>query len=834
MKLSALISVAFIAGALFASPVVAQMNLNSFYSRDVKQAYGVATRVDSVTTSSTINSGIATTIVTMVVTPVPYDPQYYNAAAMPAILDSIEVTLRFWLPTDFVATNMWLWVNGERQTAYIQDRALAAAQYNQIVGTRKDPALLEFWGNGSYNFRMFPAQLNVSRKVAIEFQHTFDDDAAGLITAHVPLAFDSTIYWYGSGGLPKSVGFVKCTFVSIDQKTYTVDVPGLGNGTVSAGHPLTLQESNVMVLGSATIATTNRLSLSDEYFWTGRDKDARFVTGCATILAESTVVLEPEPDTRIIVLDVRERLWNREEYNNQYNSQKYPTVDLWLRAQKFAVLCLQNYVKQGQRFNVVLAGAQTSSVFSAPVVWSAENLQRAYQAIISAKPDKAASTLDAVTLAAKQAGTGITILISDLYQPYDYYIGRYDSLNRQYYNASPSAAQFDSVTARIGRAVTASDGVFFTITDCWEISSLASNKGGYNLASLHWDYYYNYYYSSDYAGKSTLSLPKLFSGNGYAQGITDLSVTGNLDSITFATDGYLGYYYGGWRGGLMVDMAIKRLSSAPSVAKTNAVWRPYYNARGAAIKIAGIVPRHRSNPKIDLTVSGRMGGLRFTKKLSGSLSSYSQLFAVNNDIQSADNVQWAFIRSEQLGMSDWNSNASAIKQIGLNYHIVTRQTSLLALEPGMQLWPDTNAQNQRSGNLVMAASESRFFTRNAADGGTVPANNLDSASLEDIIAMNVAVKKAIVAAAGRILVQMNGSIARIALPLQSSREMLSITLYDLGGKVVYSTKVDQGLIAGNEYRCDLSTIRHRPAAGTYLLKVSLGAQVQMVRVALAR
>lgn len=64
--------------------------------------------------------------------------------------DSLEVRSALELPLDAAVTGMWFWMNGQKVPSYVMDRWKAREQYNQIVGARRDPALLETWGGGSY------------------------------------------------------------------------------------------------------------------------------------------------------------------------------------------------------------------------------------------------------------------------------------------------------------------------------------------------------------------------------------------------------------------------------------------------------------------------------------------------------------------------------------------------------------------------------------------------------------------------------------------------------------------------------------------------------------
>jgi hypothetical protein len=191
--------------ALLPFSLFAQINLHQFRSASVRVNKNVPTSVESVLVVTQVANGLAKTNVTMVLTPGAY--RSYQWVRGPEVcdqngchntseivwdtkpaehIDSIEISSHFRLPTDWVAKEMWLWVEGEKVRAEIQDRALARGQYEQIVNRRRDPCLFEFNGNGSYSVRIFPAESYKARKVELQFQHTLDDDSAGLITATLP------------------------------------------------------------------------------------------------------------------------------------------------------------------------------------------------------------------------------------------------------------------------------------------------------------------------------------------------------------------------------------------------------------------------------------------------------------------------------------------------------------------------------------------------------------------------------------------------------------------------------------------------------------------------
>jgi|GEM_PF-3213868 len=813
----------------------AQINLGNFSAQSVRVGKWTPTDVDSVLLSTNVCNGIATTVLTMVIKPEGYRSCYYSTSStyvcpdQEELLDSVEINCGFNLPTDFVAKNLYLWVNGIKQTAYIQDRALASQQYTQIVGKRKDPALLEFYGNGYYNLRIFPTKSYVSRKVAIEFQHTMDDDSLNLITGRIPTVFDSSsYYWYQSSSAKKYIGYLQVKCTATDFRKYSFSMPGLGEGTFSFGQPLTLQKSSVVKLGAAVFTTANA-SPQNEYFWGGVDKDKNFITGFSTVLAESTVVRDPEPAIRIIVMDIGSETWDwNEYYKNSYQyttpgysyspSSNYISINLLQRAQKFAVLCLQNYVAKNQKFNLILTtqGAKVPApVFNSPVLPTTENLNRAYLAIVSAAISPS-TTLVGLKQAIGQSGNGAVIFISDLYQPYDY--GKYEN-NQLTISADGNA--YDRIIDTVSQLVASANVSFFTISDIWNLNQIACQNGGFQLASLRYDYYYRYgpYVTADGSQKYTPQLPALFGVMN--SGISNVQVfiaDNTLSQCVFSNIFNNYYYYPVFLGGVMLDKKQSLGKKAVSIAPY------YYNRNRAVFQLAGVVTSPLSAGPVNCIISGKMGGLGFTKRITGSIASLNGMASAGEE-----NVEWAFIKSEQLATSDWSKNAESIKALGLAYHIVTRQTSLLALEPGMELLKDTNTvtatSNGQTGEKV--AADVAWTASPASTGGS----NLNDVSLDDLIKGSSAIResKGGLAALSEVsAIAVKGGI-RISIPLALKGNTVQLSMYTLQGRMILSKALSAAESGRASFIWNFENSA-RMTKGYYILRIKTGSLEKSVSI----
>ncbi|MBI2428967.1 MAG: T9SS type A sorting domain-containing protein [Ignavibacteriales bacterium] len=83
--------------------------------------------------------------------------------------DSLELRCWFSLPALSFITDLWLWIGDDTSRAIIADRFQAQATYNNIVGARKDPALLVKEYGNTYSLNVFPFTLPGKRKVKISY-----------------------------------------------------------------------------------------------------------------------------------------------------------------------------------------------------------------------------------------------------------------------------------------------------------------------------------------------------------------------------------------------------------------------------------------------------------------------------------------------------------------------------------------------------------------------------------------------------------------------------------------------------------------------------------------
>ncbi len=835
----------------------AQINVKGFSSRSVRTGDYAATIIDSLLVETEVGYGQARTTVTMILAPAQHIPYHweetdslvcyeeeiygvndaitirescypYRAQVWeePAPLDSVEITGHFRLPEDYVATDMYLWVEGEPQRAYVQDRSLAWEQYSNIVGVRRDPALLEYWGAGSYNLRIFPAKSLHSRKIAIEFRHTFDDESLDQIAASVPVLFDSSYTSYRQPpGIHETIGYVRVMFSSNDGKRYAVAMPGVGAGDFDNA-PLVIERRDIEHVGAATVYAGDP-SGSDEYFWQGTDKHNVRTAGFEVMLAESTVDLEPEPETRIIVLDMREEVWDADDYRkafNEYYYQQYPgtinfrksnrVVDIWNRARKLAVLCIDNYVKEGQKFNLIINGEQPIAVFDSPKSRK-EGRALAVQAVLGAKTHAGASTENAVKAGLAAAGDGIVILISDLYQPYNASKIVYEGDRYQGIKLSSAGERYENMMQRIDSLVSNSPALFYTVADEGRLNQTARASGGFQLGALRHDYYMRYetVMVDDKAYYRPI-MPDLFMDNYQGLVITEVA-SNDFTDIAYTADGYNSW----WWGPVMMEDAVVRKTASP-LAKTSMVW-PGYLPNQRVLRFAGALKTQSGNQTVSVTIKGRLGGLAFTKSVHGRIG----LFNMDNS-----SVQHAFRTSEYLASENWRENASQIKALGLDHHMITRQTALLALEPGVEPYKDTAVaeQNGREAGASLASDDAKSSSYQAEPGGQTV--SIDSMSLEELIDQTVSVdqKAPKTSSVREFGVRAAGRRLMITMPSAVDAAVVKVRLYDLRGRLVASEELDASRAVNGALEWNLNGVRL--GSSHHVLKISTAKAEKVFKV----
>lgn len=99
---------------------------------------------------------------------------------------SIEGTYTFPLPPGAVVTNFKLWIDGQAVEGKVLNADAARAEYEEIVRTLRDPALLEYVSNGAVMVRIFPIPAQGERRIQLEYGQVLTANL-GLVEYRYPL-----------------------------------------------------------------------------------------------------------------------------------------------------------------------------------------------------------------------------------------------------------------------------------------------------------------------------------------------------------------------------------------------------------------------------------------------------------------------------------------------------------------------------------------------------------------------------------------------------------------------------------------------------------------------
>ncbi len=98
----------------------------------------------------------------------------------------VEGAYIFPLPEEAAISEFSLWVDGEKLEGEVLDRDQARRIYEDIVRSRKDPALLEYVGRNAFQARIFPIPPDGERRVELEYSQVLSMEG-GLVKYVYPL-----------------------------------------------------------------------------------------------------------------------------------------------------------------------------------------------------------------------------------------------------------------------------------------------------------------------------------------------------------------------------------------------------------------------------------------------------------------------------------------------------------------------------------------------------------------------------------------------------------------------------------------------------------------------
>lgn len=796
--------------SLLAASAFAQLDLGGLFTQTVKAGQpwaAIDTKVENLSLNVQINRGVVTTVATLeytpgpgrtteyVCTPVVCDPK--DPKCRPEVcqqrtvkeldLDSLETTAHFQEADNTILTDMYLWVGDVKVRAALQDRALASAQYEDIVKRRRDPALIETWGNGAYMLRIFPNESRKSRKIEIEFVQGMENEGS-LSQTLLPVLHRLTKMAYDGIGdyasLPNRViGNVSLTAVALDGKTYSLKWEGLGSGEIGAA-PLRLTAAKVAELKPGVLSVSAAACAGCLTPWTA-EKGGVSYFGVRTLLESKRVKFEAQPAERIFLLDVDGK-----------------DTLVAARARKVTLLSMKAYAAAPYTANLGLSDGKgnITYLFPKPVSMDAEHLRQAYEALRDWRPNADADAHATLRAHAKARGAGAAPSVAYLvnndttayyhwtYQPN----GMPKSDNQAQYEAweKVQSAKEDETLA----ALQGAQAMLFGFWNDYRLNRIATVTGGFQIGTLHGYIYFPMRGGvvADVAAPdkpvdplSGIHLPPLFGpGRPDAYSIADLKVTStglaieHLVALQAQQYRYMLDMPMARDGGVVVDAVAKRSSD---------IVAPYYQGPDSvALRLSG---QYKGSGSVTLTVTGLWGGLRFVQELRVDLPSTQASGAAGAGI-------WAYQQGEAWARGQVKYDLKAVQQLGKDYHIVNRQMSLLALEPGMDLWtemPSRTATNGSEGGVAARDANSgapaSMIDSKVGFTGQNTAGALDKASLEDILNAAVGVIPPVISGRarglGNFVLRRSGGSARLEWNLPDAGvEGARFRILDLSGRSV--------------------------------------------------
>lgn len=775
----------------FSCSAWAQLDLGMVFTQTVKTGQpwaNINTRIDRLDMKMEINRGVVTTLATIEYTPgngqtadwvcssLPCDSlgggckpdscQYFSRKEY--ALDSLETSFHFSQLDNTVLTDMYLWVGDTRVKAELQDRALASAQYEDIVKRRKDPALLETWGNGSYNLRIFPNESGKSRRIEIEFVQGLES-WDGAFKTFLPVmhslnkVYDYSVTDYNH--LPnRAIGSISLSAVAMDGNVYSLNWEGLGSGQVT-GTPLKLSALKVSELKQGALSATAACAGCITPWTALKSGTSHF--GIKTRLTSESLEFEAEPAERDFLLDV------------DGHSLDVNTV---ARARKVALLSLKAYGVAPHAANLGLADGKggISFVFDKSAPMDEANLRKAYEALKAWTPSADADAHATLKAYARSRGAdaapAIAFLINNDSTEYFHWptIMTWPNPEAQTkYEAWEKAktAKEDETLA----ALKAANAMLFGFWNDWRLARIASATGGFQVGSLYTYFYYGPMVRTtgdqvtDPLG--AIHLPPLFGpGRPDAWNIVDLKVTATgtpVDGLV-VLQAQPGYSWYGRGGGVMLDKI---------AAKRSSDYLPWPSSSRDTLDLR-ISGKYAEGGPVTFKITGFWGGLRFTQSISSLLPSVPGSGA-------AGAALWAYQQTEAWGRDLATDDIKAIQQLARAHHIVSRQTSLLALEPGVDPWSSLPAREGQSGADTRVASAPMADSKEA--GLSANGSSVDKLSLEDVLNGTVGLVDQPLAKAGAVgglAARQAGAVLSLVWDLGTVEGNGAFRILDLTGKLV--------------------------------------------------
>jgi Ca-activated chloride channel family protein len=107
---------------------------------------------------------------------------------------TVEGTYLFPLPAGAAVTSFTLWVDGKPVEGQVLDAEQARQKYYEIVNSLRDPALLEYAGNGAVQAQIYPIPPQGERRVELEYTQALAAEK-GLVRYVYPLNTEKFSLW---------------------------------------------------------------------------------------------------------------------------------------------------------------------------------------------------------------------------------------------------------------------------------------------------------------------------------------------------------------------------------------------------------------------------------------------------------------------------------------------------------------------------------------------------------------------------------------------------------------------------------------------------------------
>jgi hypothetical protein len=450
---------------------------------------------------------------------------------------------------------------------------------------------------------------------------------------------------------------------------------------------------------------------------------------------------------------------------------------------KFAVLCLHNYVQDDNFFNIALAG-QTEEQTG---LLFEEPLQ-----LNSENLQKAYQTI--IDLKPQPQASTINSLkrvISEVREGVLILLSDLESGDIDQ-SISEMLSLFDST-----------GNMLFTISNNSALENLAVQTGGYSIADLAGEHFLEFgvYYSPEGEKRYQPKLPDLFTDNPHFQGI-------NLVALI------------------------------PGISVSNLTYTYKVLSNGVRLNVAGHL--QENNDDFNMFIKGYLDGHRFLKKIGGGIPSIAM-------DSSSPNVQWAFRKTEHFAQEDLHNHLYDIKQLGMDYQIVTRNTSLLALEPGMLLWegegePPPNVVSRESdllvGNFVDAVFANEFSRVILLDSVYVhvePQYTISNGDKLENLSLNALINgpsssapEPVQTAEMKFAARAFSEGIEIGFPSAFKGQKLTLSLYNIQGSLIAQKEI--GPTAYARYTWNFNKAKEKKYRGFYFLKVNIGTMEKLFRI----